>query len=404
MKREKRSLFNIVFGNKKQEDSKFKNMLRLLSGYSAVYSNISDNIDDNIIAKECIDAIATHGAKMLPKHYQEKNGVKRHIQGDIDYILGVKPNKYMTVYDFLYKTLSLLYSQNNEYIYIDIDKEGYLVGLYPLNPLFCQLIEYENEVWLKFQFLDGNVYYTKYDRIIHLKRFFSKHDFYGDTNDVLKSSLETQTVADDGIKNAIKISSSLRGVIKAQNALLKNKDLIELRNDFVESILSSTSGIGSLDSKFDFKEINLQPILLDKEQLAQVNGNIYKYFRISEKILDSSFNDEEWNAFYESVIEPLAIQMEQAFRNAIFSEQAIKDGHTIEFSVNRIKYAKTETKIKLLKEVGVLGIIKVDEGREILDLPALGGEEGNKRLQTLNVINSNLADKYQGGIDDGESN
>ena len=183
MKRERRSLFNIVFGNKKQDNSKFNNMLKLLSGYNAVYSNVSDNIDDNIIAKECIDAIATHGAKMLPKHYQEKNGVKRHIQGDIDYILGVKPNKYMTVYDFLYKTLSLLYSQNNEYIYIDIDEKGYLVGLYPLNPLFCQLIEYKEEVWLKFQFLDGNIYYAKYYIIIHLKRFFSKHDFYGDTND-----------------------------------------------------------------------------------------------------------------------------------------------------------------------------------------------------------------------------
>ena len=212
-------------------------------------------------------------------------------------------------------------------------------------------------------------------------------------------------MADDGIKNAIKISSSLRGVIKATNAMLKTKDLIDLRDDFVENILSSTSGIGSLDSRFDFDVINLKPILLDKEQMAQVNGDIYKYFRVSEKILDSSFNDEEWNAFYESVIEPLAIQMEQAFRNAIFSEKAIKDGHTIEFEVNRMRYAKTETKIKLLKEVGVLGIIKVDEGREILDLPALGGEEGNKRLQTLNVVNANKADKYQIGEDeeDGES-
>jgi len=405
MKKERRSLFNMVFGKKKQDDLKFKNILRLLSGYNATFSNVSDEVDDNIIAKECIDAIATHCAKMLPKHYQIKNGVKNHINGDINYILSVKPNKFMTVYDFLYKTISLLYSQNNEYIYIDIDKNGYLVGLYPLNPLFCQLIEYENEVWLKFQFLDGNTYYVKYERIIHLKRFYTKHDFYGDSNEVLHSSLETQTVADDGIKNAIKISSSLRGVIKATQAMLKTKDLVELRDDFVENILSSTSGIGSLDSRFDFDPINLQPILLDKEQMSQVNGNIYKYFRVSEKILDSSFNDEEWNAFYESVIEPLAIQMEQAFRNSIFSEKAIKDGHTIEFEVNRMRYAKTETKIKLLKEVGVLGIIKVDEGREILDLPALGGEEGNKRLQTLNVVNANKADKYQIGEDedDGES-
>ena len=46
----------------------------------------------------------------------------------------------------------------------------------------------------------------------------------------------------------------------------------------------------------------------------------------------------------------------------------------------------------------------VDEGREILDLPAIGGEEGKKGLQTLNVINAKLADKYQGGGDDGKSN
>ena len=96
--------------------------------------------------------------------------------------------------------------------------------------------------------------------------------------------------------------------------------------------------------------------------------------------------------------------MEQAFTTTIFNKQSIKKGHKIEFCINRIKYAKTETKISLLREVGVLGIIKVDEGREILDLPALGGEEGSKRLQTLNVINSNLADNYQGGNKDGKSN
>ena len=104
------------------------------------------------------------------------------------------------------------------------------------------------------------------------------------------------------------------------------------------------------------------------------------------------------------MLEPRAIQMGQAFTNAIFSEKAIKAGHRIEFSVNRIKYAKTETKITLIKEAGALGLITVDEGREILDLPAIGGKEGKKRLQTLNVINANLADQYQGGGKDGKSN
>lgn len=403
MKKEKRSLFNMIFGNKVQNMVN-ETTLKLLSGYNATYTDISENIEDNIIARECINTIATHCAKMMPKHYQQNGELKNHISGQINYIISVKPNPFMTTYDFIYKAVSLLLAQNNEYIYIDIDEKGFLRGLYPLNPLFCTLVEYENEVWLKFQFIDGNTYYVKYSRIIHLRNFYNKHDFYGDTNQVLNKAIETQTVAEDGIKNAIKISASLRGVLKASNAILKDKDIKNMKDEFVKSLLESTDGIGSLDARMDFKEINLNPVLLEKEQFEMVNGNIYGYFMISENIIKSKYTADEWNAFYESVLEPRAIQMGQAFTNAIFSEKAIKDGHRIEFSVNRIKYAKTETKITLIKEAGALGLITVDEGREILDLPAIGGEEGKKRLQTLNVINANLADKYQGGKKDGKSN
>lgn len=400
MKKEKRSLFKMIFGNKKQKI--LEQTLQLLSGFNATYTDISDNIKDNIIAKECINAIATHCAKMMPRHYQRDGQMKTAINGDINYIISCKPNPFMTVYQFLYKTVALWASQNNEFIYIDIDNMGYLRGLYPLNPLFCTLIEYENEIWLKFQFLNGNIYYIKYSRIIHLRDYYIDHDFYGDTNEALLSAIETQTVADDGIKNAIKISTSLRGTLKAPNAMLKTSDIQEMRNNFVEDLLKSTSGIAGLDSRLDFKEINLNPVLLNKEQLEMVNGNIYGYFMISEKIIRSEYTSDEWNAFYESVLEARAIQMGQAFTNAIFGDKAIKEGHCIEFSVNRIKYAKTETKISLIKEAGSLGLLTVDEGREILDLPAIGGEEGSKRLQTLNVINANLADKYQGGTIDGK--
>ncbi len=400
MKKERRSLFNMIFGNKNQKIN--GQTLQLLNGFNATYTDISDNIKDNIIARECINAIATHCAKMIPKHYKRSGQLKTEINQNINYIVSCKPNPYMTVYQFLYKTVSLWLSQNNEFLYIDIDNKGYLRGIYPLNPLFCTLVEYENEIWLKFQFLNGNIYYTKYDRIIHLRDYYIDHDFYGDTNNTLISAIETQTVTDDGIKNAIKISTSLRGIVKAQNAMLKNKDIQEMRNDFVNDLLKSTTGIAGLDARMDFKEININPVLLNKEQLEMVNGNIYGYFMISPKIIKSEYTDDEWNAFYESVIEPRAIQMAQAFTNAIFSEKAIKEGHCIDFSVNRIKYAKTDTKISLIKEAGSLGLLTVDEGREILDLPAIGGEEGKKRLQTLNVINTNLADKYQGGIDKDE--
>ena len=90
--------------------------------------------------------------------------------------------------------------------------------------------------------------------------------------------------------------------------------------------------------------------------------------------------------------------------NGIFSQQAIKDGNKIIFNTNRIHYASLDTKISLIKVAAGYGLLTKDDGREILDMTPLGGEEGSKILQSLNNIDSSIANKYQGGEDDGEEN
>lgn len=405
MKKEKRSLFNIVFGKKIRQ--MLGNYLQLMSGYNAVYTNVGNNIYDSNIARECINIIATHAAKMLPKHIQKKDGITKQYKGDINYLLSVQPNPIMTTYDFLYKVTSILYSANNVFIFINKDDKGMITGFYPLHPDNCTLYENNGQIYILFQFNDGNSYYTLYDEIIHLRRFFNKHDIYGENNNVLTGAIETANTATEGIRNAIKTSTSLKGIIKYTNAMLKEKDIKKNRDQFVEDFIKNMgdgSGIAGLDAKADFKELNLKPLTLDKDQLNFVNYNIFDYFSISENIVRSKFDDIEWNAFYESVIEPLAIQMSNAFTVKIFGKESIKNGHQIIFDVNRIKYAKTDTKINLLKETAILGLYTIDEAREILDLPAIGGEEGKKRLQTLNVINQKIADQYQGGNNNGKKN
>ena len=405
MKKEKRSLFNIVFGKKIRQ--MLGNYLQLMSGYNAVYTDVGNNIYDSNIARECINIIATHAAKMLPKHIQKKDGITKQYKGDINYLLSVQPNPIMTTYDFLYKVTSILYSANNVFIFINKDDKGMITGFYPLHPDNCTLYENNGQIYILFQFNDGNSYYTLYDEIIHLRRFFNKHDIYGENNNVLTGAIETANTATEGIRNAIKTSTSLKGIIKYTNAMLKEKDIKKNRDQFVEDFIKNMgdgSGIAGLDAKADFKELNLKPLTLDKDQLDFVNYNIFDYFSISENIVRSKFDDIEWNAFYESVIEPLAIQMSNAFTVKIFGKESIKNGHQIIFDVNRIKYAKTDTKINLLKETAILGLYTIDEAREILDLPAIGGEEGKKRLQTLNVINQKIADQYQGGNNNGKKN
>jgi len=194
------------------------------------------------------------------------------------------------------------------------------------------------------------------------------------------------------------MSNALRGVLSFTNAMLKPEDIKKNRDIFVKDFLGSDNkGIGALDTKATFQEINMRPITLDNDQLKRVNQNIYDYFGISEDIIRNDYTPQKWNAFFEGVIEPLSIQLGEAFTSAIFTDQAIKDGHKIVFTTYRLQYASIEEKVNLLKLILPYGLVKKDTALELLDMPKIGGKEGQKILQSLNNIDSQIANNYQGG-------
>lgn len=395
--KEKRSLFSTIFGNKKQTEVT-KTQLQMLNSYNAQFTTLSNNTYDSKVARQCIDRIATHCAKLIPKHI--KDSISNNIKGDINFLLQNQPNLIMSKFDFIYKTISMLYTDSNAFVFIAKDKEGMITGFYPVLALNYDLLQdAKGRIYLKFRFVNGKEYTLPYLELIHLRLFYNKHDIFGTNNKVLKTDIDTAHTASEGIKNAIKTSNNLKGILKYTNSMLKEKDIKASKEAFVKDFLNleNESGIAAVDSKAEFEAVNLKPITLDREQLKQVNYNIFDYFGISEKIVNNSFNPDEWNAFYEGVIEPRAIQMSDAFTNKIFSYKAIKDGHKIVFTANRLQYATLANKISLLKEAGALGLLTKDEAREIIDLHPLGGEEGAKIIQSLNNIDSSIANEYQGG-------
>lgn len=404
MKKEKRSLFSTIFGNKKQTEVT-KTQLQMLNSYNAQFTTLSNNTYDSKVARQCIDRIATHCAKLIPKHI--KDSISNNIKGDINFLLQNQPNLIMSKFDFIYKTISMLYTDSNAFVFIAKDKEGMITGFYPVLALNYDLLQdTKGTIYLKFRFVNGKEYTLPYLELIHLRLFYNKHDIFGTNNKVLKTDIDTAHTASEGIKNAIKTSNNLKGILKYTNSMLKEKDIKASKEAFVKDFLNleNESGIAAVDSKAEFEAVNLKPITLDREQLKQVNNNIFDYFGISEKIVNNSYNPDEWNAFYEGIIEPRAIQMSDAFTNKIFSYKAIKDGHKIVFTANRLQYATLANKISLLKEAGALGLLTKDEAREIIDLHPLGGEEGAKIIQSLNNIDSSIANDYQGGNKDGKSN
>lgn len=370
VKEEKRSLFQTIFGVKEQKESFTQTQLQMLNGYNPYFSTISENIYDSKVARTCIDRIATHCAKLVPKHIQ--NNLSQTINGDINFLLQHRPNPIMNTFDFIYKTISMLYTDSNAFIYIQKDKRGLIKAFYPVLATTYELMQDNNNVtFLQFKFINGKTYTIPYLNLIHLRLFYNKNDIYGTGNGVLKTDLETALTTSEGMKNAIRTSNNLKGILKFTNSMLKPKDIKENQEQFVRDYLSlsNTSGIATLDAKAEFQPLDLKPITLDKNQMEQVNYNIYDYFGISENIVRNKFTSAEWNAFFEGVIEPRAVQLSYEFTNKIFSDEAIKNGHKIVFTANRIQYAELGDKIKMFQQVLPYGMLTVDEAREILDLP-----------------------------------
>lgn len=380
---EKRNLFQKIFGKKQQTTT--QTQLQMLNSYNPYFSTASENIYDSKVARLCIDRIATNCAKLIPKHIQGELG--RTVNGDINFLLQHRPNPIMNTYDFIYKTISMLYTDSNAFVYIQKEKaeDGttYIKAFYPVLATTYELLQDANNVvYLQFQFINGQTYTIPYLDLIHLRLFYNKHDIYGTNNLVLHTDLETALTTSEGIKNAIRTSNNLKGILKFTNTMLKPKDIKENKDAFVRDYLSmeNSSGIASLDAKAEFQPIDLKPITLDKAQMEQVNYNIYDYFGISEEIVRNKFTDDQWNAFYEGVIEPRAMQLSYEFTNKIFSDIAIKNGNRIVFTANRLQYQSLDKKIKLLDTVLPFGLLTKDLALEILDLPPIRRRGGTKNI------------------------
>jgi hypothetical protein len=159
--------------------------------------------------------------------------------------------------------------------------------------------------------------------------------------------------------------------------------------------MSNSGGIIALDQKMSYEPITTSPPTVDDKQLLAAKTKIYDYLGVSEKIVNSSYSEDDWAAFYESTIEPLAVQLSLEFTRKIFSDREQAFGNSIIFESGRLQFSSNNTKVNLIKELVPFGVLTINQALEILNLPSV--EDGDKRLQTLNVVDASGANQYQLG-------
>lgn len=371
-------LFDKLF---KKQTSRELEYMQFMNGYTPTFSKWSSKAYESDVVRSVMHCIASNGAKLKGKHIRHIDGKLANTNSKLNYILQYQWNPIMNAYSALYKVISELFdpNSNNALIYVETDEHGDIKGLYPLNFNSAEFLENkQGEIFIRYQFGNGKRVTVSYDDVAHLRMYYKDDDMFGSPSATsLKPTLNLINTTNEGIINAVKSSAYLRGILK-YTGILKREDITADRNRFVEEYLSTANngGIGALDSKADFIKTDLQPKMVDDKQMKLIEEKIYKFFNINENIVMSKYTEEEWNAFYESVLEPIAIQLSLEFTNKFFTERELGFGNEIIFEANRLQYVSTKTKIQLIKETVPFGILTPNEAREILNLaPIEGGDQ-----------------------------
>jgi len=313
-----------------------------------------------------------------------------------------EPNPYMTMQVMLEKITTQLMLNHNAFIYIRRDDLGYANELYPIPAQNVEMVEGDSgDLFLKFQFGTGKKMTVPYVDVIHLRRDFNESDFFGDApQETLKNLMEVLTTTDQGIVKAIRNSMVIKWLMKFKS-VLRPEDRDSEVTKFIDNFLSIDKGRGvaATDPKYDLEQIKSESYVPNAAQMDKSVFRIYSYFNTNEKIIQSKFSEDDWNAYFESEIEPLSKQISNEFTRKIFSRKERGFGNSIIFEANSLQYAAMSTKLALVAMVD-RGALTPNEWREVLNLgPIAGGDKPVRRLDTAivnNVEGGDITDEGKG--------
>jgi portal protein len=192
---------------------------------------------------------------------------------------------------------------------------------------------------------------------------------------------------DQGLIKAIKNSGVIRWLLKFSSSM-RPEDLKSSVQEFVDnylSVSSSTFGAAGVDSKATAERIEPKDYVPNALQMDNTKKRIYAFFNTNEKIVHANYTEDEWNSYFELVVEPLAGQMSGEYTRKLFSRRERGFGNKIYFDAGNLHCASLSTKLALQAMVD-RGALTPNEWRETLNLsPVPDGDKPLRRLDTQTV-------------------
>ena len=365
-----------IFGRKEQPAAlKNAKIFRMLEGYTPVWTTWRGSVYESELIRASLDAWGRHAAKLKPN-------IKGSALPELRSRMQVRPNAFQEWSQFLYQTATILGARNNAFLVKTRNDDGTPNGIINIIPESWELVEYENEPWIRFMLSNNKRRAEKLSETGIMTRFQYKSELYGESNEALKPVLDLISIQRQGITEGIKNGNSYRFWAQSDK-WASDEDLsseMERFNKFTFGNKKTAGGVLIFPNTYEnINQMKHEGFTVDKEQQEHIKANVFDYFCVNEDILQNKAFGDAWLAFYEGFVEWYAIQLGEVCSGMSYTERERTGyGNEIFFTSNRLQYMSNSDKLNAVTQLGDRGLATRNELREILNLAPLPEEIGNQ--------------------------
>jgi len=321
---------------------------------------------------------------------------------DLRFLLQLRTNPHTPASSFLSALAYDYFMSNNAFAYIERDYDDYkltngIKALWVIKPddnMMTLSSNHSNgKQYIRF-YLDGDEKIIDIKDLIILRRQMDPRNFFGRRNQSVDTVLKVLQTNYEGVEQAIKTSAYIRFLIQSATMLTPTKK-VEKAKEFADQFLgASATGIAYVDGAEKITPINSQAKYANPEEVKTFREEIYSYLNSNEKILKAEYTEDQYQAYYETALEPFFIQLEQEMTYKLLSPGEIAAGNKIVIENNRLQTASLSTRVKIASLLLKQPIIKPNDINELLYMKKT--EHGDKEYQTLNYTELEKDELSQG--------
>lgn len=301
---------------------------------------------------------------------------------------------------YLYRLATIYKTENTAFI-VPVYEDGSidrLAGYYTVRPSQAQVVESGGVPYMRFSFPYGQVATVELERTGIMTQMQYRDDFFGETNAALRPVMELIHAQNESIINGVKASGNPRFLAKLAQ-MLKPEDIKKEQQRLVKDNLGpdNSGGVMMFDAKYaDIKQIVSQPYIVDSKQSEQIRQSVFDYFGMNDAILQAKYTPEQWAAYYESQVEPFAIEAGLVHTNMTYSMDQVAKGKEIMFSTNRLQHMTMTDKLTAIRDMFDRGMLNQDGAMEILQMPPIGTPDAKKYYIRRDYAEVNALNRQDG--------